>query len=189
MERQKRCPHIIDLGNVKDSDVKSRFNEETKIKPNMIIDYNKSMGGVDKLDQFMSYYDMGRAGKKFWRYIFYTYFNIAIINSFICFKKTKSTHARYSLLSYKNALLHAFIDPYTKSVSISIPIVKSDSFTRVVTSGVPGHRVVVYSSKRCVYCRDVLKCDQRTSYGCDVCRVSLCYYKGRQCFKLCHDAL
>ena len=40
------------------------------------------MGGVDKLDQFRSYYDV--AGKKFWRYIFYTY--IAIINSFICFK-------------------------------------------------------------------------------------------------------
>ena len=110
------------------------------------------------------------AGKKFWRYIFYTYFNISIINSFICFKKSKSTHTRYSLLSYKNALLHAFIDPYSKSVSISIPIVKSDSFTRVVTSDVvPGHRVVVYSSKKCVYFRDVLKCVQRTSYGCDVC--------------------
>ena len=145
------------------------------------------MGGVDKLDQFRSYYDVG---KKFWRYIFYTYFIIFIITSFICFKKTKSTHARYSLLSYKNALLHAFIDPYTKSVSISIPIVKSDSFTSVVTRDVvPGHRVVVYSSKICVYCRNVLKCIQRTSYGCDVCGVSLCYYKGRQCFKLYHDAL
>ena len=105
------------------------------------------------------------ADKKFWRYIFYTYFNIFIIKSFICFKKSKSIHAPYSLLSYKNALLHAFIDPYSKSVSISIPIVKSDSFTRVVTSAVvPDHRVVVYSSKRCVYCRDVLICVQRTSY-------------------------
>ena len=187
--KDKKDVHILSTwGDVKDSDVKSRFNEETSRKPNMIIDYNKSMGGVDKLDQFRSYYDMGRAGKKFWRYIFYTYFNIAIINSFICFKKSKSTHARYSLLSYKNSLLHSFIDPYSKS--ISIPIVKSDSFTKAVTSDVvPGHRVVVYSSKRCVYCRDVLKCIQRTSYGCDLCRVSLCYYKGRRCFKLYHDSL
>ena len=95
------------------------------------------------------------------------------------FKKSKSNHARYSLLSYKNALLHVFINPYSKSVSISIPIVKSDSFTRVVTSDVvPGNRVVVYSNKRCVYCPDVLRYVQKTSYECDICRVSLCYYKG-----------
>ena len=150
--KEKKDVYILSTwGDVKDPDVKSRFNEETKRKANMIIDYNKSIGGVDKLDQFRSYYDV--AGKKFWRYIFYTYFNISIINSFICFKKSKSTHARYSLLSYKNA----FIDPYSKSVSISIPIVKSGSFIRVVTSDVVlDYRVVVYSSKRCVYFRDVL---------------------------------
>ena len=110
--KEKKDVHILSTWrDVKNPDVKSRFNEETKSKPNMIIDYNKSLGGVNKLNQFRSYYD----GKKFWRYIFYTYFNIA----FICFKKLKSTHVRYSLLSYKNALLHAFIDPYSKSVSIS----------------------------------------------------------------------
>ena len=42
----------------------------------------------------------------------------------------------------------------------------------------PDYRVIVYSSKRYFYCRYVLKSVQRTSYGCDVCRVSLCYYRG-----------
>ena len=59
----------------------------------------------------------------------------------------------YAILYYliKNVLLHAFIDPYSKYVSISVPIVKSDSFTRVVTSDVvPRHRIVVYSSKICL---------------------------------------
>ena len=143
---------------------------------------------MDLTGVFPSYYDV--AGKKFWRYIFYTYFNIAIINSFICLKKNQNRPTHASLLSYKNVLLHAVIDPYSKSVSISISNVKSNSFTRVVTSDVvPGHRVVVYSSKIYVYCRDVLKCVQKTSYGCDVCRVSLCCYKGRRCFKLYHDSL
>ena len=81
----------------------------------MIIDYNKSMGGVDKLDQFRSYYDV--AGNKFWRYIFYTYFNIAIINYFIFSKnQNRPTNAIIYYL-IKNTLLHAFIDPYSKSVS------------------------------------------------------------------------
>ena len=49
--KTKRWPYISStLGDIKDSDVKSRFNEETKRNLNMIIDYNKSMGGVDKLD-------------------------------------------------------------------------------------------------------------------------------------------
>ena len=108
--KEKKDVHILSTwGDIKDPDVKSRFNEEIKRKPNMIIDNNKSMCGVDKLDLLRSYYDV--ADKKFWRYMFYTYFNIAIFNSFICLKKSKSTNARYSLLSYQNALLHAFIDP------------------------------------------------------------------------------
>ena len=49
-------------GDVKYSDAKSRFNEETNMKTNMIIDYNKSMGGVYKLDQFRSYYDGKKLG-------------------------------------------------------------------------------------------------------------------------------
>ena len=49
-------------GDVKYSDAKSRFNEETNIKMNMIIDYNKSMDGVYKLDQFRSYYDGKKLG-------------------------------------------------------------------------------------------------------------------------------
>ena len=65
MERKKGCPHIID---VKYPDMKSRFNEETKRKPNMIIEYNKSMGGVDKLNIFRSFYDV--ACKKFWRFLY-----------------------------------------------------------------------------------------------------------------------
>ena len=91
--------HISSWDDVKDSDVKSRFKQREN---QTLLDYNKSIGGVDKLDQFMSYYDVVRTGKKFWTYIFYTYFNIAI-NSFICFKKSKSTHAGYSLLYYKNS--------------------------------------------------------------------------------------
>ena len=49
--------------------------------------------------------------------------------------------------------------PLLTFTSNPYPFVKSDLFTRVVTSDVvPGHRVIVYSNKRCVYYRDVLKC-------------------------------
>ena len=145
MERKKDVHILSTWGDVKDPDVKSRFNEETKRKPNMIIDHNKSMGGIDKLDQFRSYYDV--AGKKFWRYIFYTYFKIAIL--FFSKNQNRPTNAiLYYLIKipYYMPLLTLTPNPY--------PFLFHD---------VPGHRVVVYSSKRCVYCRDVLKCVQKTS--------------------------
>ena len=61
--KEKNDVHILSTwSDVKYPDVRSRFNEEIKRKPNIIIDYNKSMGGVDKLDKFRSYYDVD--GKK-----------------------------------------------------------------------------------------------------------------------------
>ena len=78
--KDKKDVHILSTwGDVKYSDVKSRFNEETKRNLHMIIDYNKSMGGVDKLYQFRSYYDVGMDGKKFRRYIFYTYLILLLL--------------------------------------------------------------------------------------------------------------
>ncbi|KAK2150629.1 hypothetical protein NP493_2748g00002 [Ridgeia piscesae] len=35
--------------------------------PEMIVDYNRNMGGVDHLDQFRGYYNVGRAGRKWWK--------------------------------------------------------------------------------------------------------------------------
>ena len=38
-------------------------------RPIVINNYNTFMGGVDKSDQYRSYYSVWRAGKKWWRYI------------------------------------------------------------------------------------------------------------------------
>ena len=38
-------------------------------KPHVNVQYNKHMGGVDRFDQMLSYYSVGRSGNKWWRYI------------------------------------------------------------------------------------------------------------------------
>ena len=55
-------------------------------KPHSIIDYNMHMGGVDLNDQLCSYYRIGRASHKWWRYIFWFLLNISITNAWILFK-------------------------------------------------------------------------------------------------------
>ena len=45
------------------------------------------MGGVDRMDQARAYYKVGRKSIKYWKYILYNVYNIAVINSFIVYKK------------------------------------------------------------------------------------------------------
>ena len=58
---------------------RSRYCAEPISVPNMILDYNHHMGGVDHLDQFRAYYDVGIAGRKCWKYIMFGLFNFAIV--------------------------------------------------------------------------------------------------------------
>ena len=69
----------------------------------------------------------------------------------LLFVSKNITHVSYSILSNKNTLLYALIEPYFKPLTNN-PINKSDSFTGVVS----GHREVVYNNKMCFYCRDIL---------------------------------
>ena len=51
-----------------------------KLKPVVINDYNQYMLGVDKLDQFASYYSFLHKSVKWWKMIFWM-LKVAVINS------------------------------------------------------------------------------------------------------------
>ena len=53
-----------------------------KLKPVIIHDYNQHMLGVDKLDQFASYYSFLHKSVKWWRKIFWM-LEVAVINYYI----------------------------------------------------------------------------------------------------------
>ena len=58
-------------------------------KPHVNVDYNKHMGGVDRFDQLISYYPVGRSGIKWWRYIMWFIVNLSIINSWIVYSNSE----------------------------------------------------------------------------------------------------
>ena len=89
--KEKKDVHTLSTwGDVKDPDVKSRFNEETKSKPNMIIDYNKSMDGVDKLHQFITMWLVTNSGDIF--FILILIFLLLIL-LFVSKNQNRSMHA------------------------------------------------------------------------------------------------
>ncbi|XP_033639103.1 piggyBac transposable element-derived protein 3-like [Asterias rubens] len=59
---------------------RTRFRQDEMITvPSVIAMYNKYMGGVDHCDQYRSYYNVGRTGRRWWKYLFWGLFNQALV--------------------------------------------------------------------------------------------------------------
>ena len=79
---------------------------EVKLKPVVIDDYNQHMVGVDKLDQFASYYSFLHKSVKWWRKIFWM-LEVAVINSYIIYKKLVTSRGRRPMThkAFRQALI------------------------------------------------------------------------------------
>ena len=62
--------------------------------PEPIIEYNKYMGGVDLADQLRSYYSMCRQSCKWWTYLFWGFFDTAIVYAYVLCIQFPSIHSR-----------------------------------------------------------------------------------------------
>ncbi|XP_015187591.1 PREDICTED: piggyBac transposable element-derived protein 4-like [Polistes dominula] len=58
-------------------------------KPDVVINYLKSMGGIDLADQYASTYCFMRKPSKWWRMLFFWGLEICLINSYILYKLVK----------------------------------------------------------------------------------------------------
>ena len=86
-------------------DVRSRATGNILSKPVVINEYNYSMNGVDKADQFTVYYSFIRRSKKWWRKLFFWLVEVAIVNSYILYRL--STQSPLTHLQYRRRLVDA----------------------------------------------------------------------------------
>ncbi|CAL1277651.1 unnamed protein product [Larinioides sclopetarius] len=95
-------------------------------KPKAILDYNRTMGGVDLADQCLSCYPTVRnQQKKYYKKIFRQLLNQSVWNSFVLFKKCggKMTH-----LEFRLNLIQNLLQTYRESKILQNPAV--DRLTR-----------------------------------------------------------
>ena len=58
---------------------------EAVTHPKMLTDYNKYMGGVDRRDQMLVYYSIGRKTIKGYRRIFWGIIDLALVNAYVLY--------------------------------------------------------------------------------------------------------
>ncbi|GFU02069.1 piggyBac transposable element-derived protein 4 [Trichonephila clavipes] len=65
-----------------------RSSKEEKLKPKIVVDYNDTMGGIDRAHQNLASYAIPRKyKKKYYRKIFFHIFDQCIWNSYVLYKK------------------------------------------------------------------------------------------------------
>ena len=68
-------------------------------KPNMIVQYNTYMGGVDKADELLVYYGYSHFTKKWWKWVFFRLADVApyILHCFVTPLRQRMTHLDFHL--------------------------------------------------------------------------------------------
>ncbi|XP_015436732.1 PREDICTED: piggyBac transposable element-derived protein 4-like [Dufourea novaeangliae] len=153
-------------------------------KPNVVLDYNKNMGGVDLGDGVMVAYTAARNRlKKYYETIFLRLIDMCCFNAYIIYKKDKGHLDR----------LHCLIECVEKLVDNNIvkthPKTSTSSSTpkpsRLVKRHFPEQMKSDIGKTKSRKCRVCYKKGVRkeSTYWCPDCKVALCI---NNCFKISH---
>lgn len=86
--RSTKNKQVVLLSSMHDDDaVDNDVNSPTYGKPEIILFYNSTKGGVDTVDKYKEQYFVARTSNRWSMAVFYSLLNIAGLNSFIIFKQ------------------------------------------------------------------------------------------------------
>lgn len=84
------CPNMIDTKKI------HYRTKEKIIKPQCIIDYNNTMGTVDKVDQILYSLNSTRKSVKWYKKFFFHLFDLAVYNTFILYNYVTGRNLSFS---------------------------------------------------------------------------------------------
>ncbi|KAL0830077.1 hypothetical protein ABMA28_003534 [Loxostege sticticalis] len=138
-----------------------------KYRPQIVLDYNLAMGGVDKKNQLLSAFPIERCRNLIWyKKLFRRLLNVTIPNSHIIFGHKKNMTARAFRVQLLDNIFQKFKPPKP------LPPLEEQHFLERGTT----------SRARCRWCTKNGKL-VRTTWQCDTCKVPLCV---EVCFKAFH---
>ena len=161
---------------------------EEVMKPVMVEEYNRHMGGVDKADQMLSYYSFSHRTIKWWKRAAFHLIEVAVVNSYILYKLSDQSGRYLTQKEYITELARELVERggHLQSTSqsqlcVESPIRLTDrhfpSKIEDRTTGKPHQKDCCVCSKRQTFGR------KTTTYKCKQCDVPLCVVP---CFELYH---
>lgn len=160
------------------SGVKGKITREC---PQMIVDYNRYMGGVDRADALRAHLTVIRRCKKWWHALMYWIFDTALINSQILYESSFGKVDRHDFL-------HAIVDQLTDNSGTKAeeePIKVSNNLKKSQGS-FWGHWPNEFEKRsNCIVCRRRDGILSSTFYRCIGCVKPPCLHP--ECFQEYHE--
>ncbi|XP_017778000.1 PREDICTED: piggyBac transposable element-derived protein 4-like [Nicrophorus vespilloides] len=188
-----RLRYVTKLGTCGTSTRKT-FNRRTQEgeivninQPNVVINHNKYMDGVDKADHCVSTYCFMRKSQKWWRKLFFWGLEICAINSYILYKVTQQREDKKPMAHLKfvrrlvDQLVEDFRDGSINKPSTSGTAERLNGLLHLIRRNDEG------KSKDCVVCSNrKIKGGRRESlYYCNTCAAKPALHIG-DCFEKYH---
>ena len=169
--------------------VQRRQNDGTSISipcPMSVYVYNKYMGGVDHNDQLRGYYNVRMKGRKFYKYIFWFLFEVALTNSYIL-SKNYSTCTLSNIKDFRTDLARSLIGEYNSRKRRGRPNSSCPSTTRFREEHFPTRAP---KEGRCYFCYHRRHERHESYWFCNECEKHLCHDgKANDCFLLYHKSI
>lgn len=194
MDRREVCMlTTLHTNLMQQSHKKDRQTGQPIVKPQCVIDYNKTMGAVDRSDMMLSSIESVRKSMKWYRKFFFHLLDISILNS----------HALYNTKTGENMTLANFhlsvIREIIRTFYIPRPKEKKgrpsagDQPLRIIDghfpTPVPSTPNKKSATRRCHVCSNTKLAEKKrrdTRYMCAKCDVGLCVHP---CFQKYHTML
>lgn len=159
-------------------------------KPEIIMDYNRTKGGVDCVDKLCAAYDVSRNTRRWPMVVFYSLINVAGINSFIIYSTNNSTWNTRRRKFLQTLSFQLVEDHLRRRLIQNIPNVIKDQIRRILAVPPPPPQLDVDRRGRCAYCDR--KKNRPTRFTCVKCEKFICLEHSlnvcRECSVLDNDS-
>lgn len=148
-----------------------------KLKPQMVIKYNKCMKAIDRHDQMLSYYSFEHKSLRWYKKVIIHVMQILLVNSFLLYNKYNSK--KLTLYDFRLSVIKSIIEPHLPP-TLQRPLMNKIHCIMKLPKDTHGKT----KRRRCNQCWRTLKKRVQTAFACEDCpgQPGLCI----ECFRPHH---